>query len=186
MSTGMETGSLAEWAGAFAAIIGTFISLFALWYAHKANETAEATRKDTREASEKALALEAQREKRLVAGSLQAWWARAELDEAEGWGVVVSNLGPTRSVFREVEIAVDGNKYSDSILLEVVPPGQFFVESVHDGWSLPRPINTEEYDSLTKSHFHRIRSIRFTDQLGTKWTWNPTDGPTETRQSSGQ
>ncbi len=175
----MELGTLAEWAGAIAAVIGTLISLFALSYARKANETAEATRRESQAANKEAHDLEAQRDKRLLAGSLQAWWAKKH--DENTWGVLVANLGQAGTVFRDVTITAKVNEYRKVLDLQVVPPGLLFVESTAagSGWGLPAAVEPHECDYLAKSSKHEITRIDFTDQLGVHWSWDPDRGPTE-------
>lgn len=57
------------------------------------------------------------REKRNMAGSLQAWWAK----HGDDWGVIVSNRGPAATVFHDVAIRCTGNHYGTAITFETFP-----------------------------------------------------------------
>lgn len=184
----LEIGSLAEWASAVAACISIPLTILALLLAHKANTTAEESRREMRDSSKEALRLEGERERRdlereqrALAGVLQAWWAQAPDDgKFHQWGVIVSNESAYASVFYDVVIHVEGCLAQGLPLaslqarMKVVPPGRFFIEASNDEhpWMLPLAIDSsQEYRAVTKSENHKIVRIDFTDSLGSRWKW---------------
>ena len=207
---GLQVGSIAELVAAIAALASTILSIVALTIARAANATSEAARhesqkaaaeaaelernrdarfedqaKEARAQSEKALALEATRDRRLMAQSLQAWWAKSGTDAFEQdktkkdtWGVILSNEGPGASVFYDVEITTTG-KYR--IMMASLPPGRYFVKSRSGppyGWDLPVHVDPvgSPYIAITLGTKHRVHAIAFSDAMGMRWNWKPETG----------
>lgn len=120
-----------------------------------------------------------ERERRLIAGSLQAWRAT----DGERWGLVISSSSRDSSVFHDIKIIAPANRTGATaegcmpISIEALPPGQYFVEArASRGWGLPDPITPDsapEVVPVTKSTKHHVASIEFTDHLGTWWRWEP-------------
>lgn len=167
---GNEFGSWAEWVAALAAIVGLFLSIFALKRADEANTTADLTRREAAEARSAEAAhgaareremkrkederdkrerarddRELEREARQLAGAVQAWWVAEPDGNGPGqdrWSVLVCNEGLAGSVFHDVHIMVSGNRYKDEIVIETLPPGRYYVPSVAapKGWDLPRQV----------------------------------------------
>ena len=84
------------------------------------------------------------------------------------------------AVFRDALIHLDGNIHADTLRMEVVPPGQFFVETAshanfRHGWELPCPLITFKTPLLpiTRARKKHIKSIAFVGQLNTHWEWTP-------------
>lgn len=181
----MELGSVAELIAAAAAIVAAGVSIQALRLARNSNMTAEAARREAKESAEQALALETrtterleESERRLLAGSLQAWWVADISLTKPVWGLLVSNTGPAATVFHEVTIKVTDSTNNQPLSIETVPPGRIFVESKYGGgWELPKAIRRmSNYEPITRSRTHNVSQIRFRDPLGTKWDWTPQGG----------
>ena len=126
---------------------------------------------------------EVERERRAMAASIQAWWVCSE--DSKTWGVVVAN-STTGAVFRDVLIHLDGNIHADTLKMEVVPPGQFFVETASHAnprlaWELPCPLTTFKttLHPITRGKKKQIKSISFIDQLNSHWEWTPESGLTK-------
>lgn len=115
------------------------------------------------------------REKRNMAGSLQAWWAK----HGDDWGVIVSNRGPAATVFHDVAIRCTGNHYGTAITFETFPPGVYFVKSGDKNrkWGFPIHVATlDNYESILKSPDHKVEQVRFSDPAGETWEWTPKTG----------
>lgn len=147
------------------------------------DEHQRALDKELREREAKRDQREEDRERRSMAASVQAWWMCS--DDKKTWGVAVSN-STTGAVFRDLIIHLDGNIHSNDLKMEIVPPGQFFVETAPHGnpkvpWELPRPLtsHTNELRPITRGRKKRIKSISFVDQLNTRWLWTPQNGLTK-------
>lgn len=124
-------------------------------------------------------AREQERERRLIAGSLQAWWAT----DGERWGLVISNSSRDSSVFHDIKVTAPVNR-SDAttedctpVSIEALPPGRYFVEARGSRrWGLPEPITPDSAPGVvpvTRSTKHHVASIEFTDHLGSRWRWEP-------------
>jgi len=161
---------LSEMLGAIAGIVGTVLSIFALKTARDANATSKAT-------SEGIAARESERDQRLLAGRLQAWWAIQKGDGPNIWGVMISNESSLASLFHDVQISTVSNNVPGEISIKTLPPGRFFVGrdfAKNHPWSLPLPLaEGDVYEPVTSSENHSITRLAFTDQLGTKWAWTP-------------
>ena len=126
---------------------------------------------------------EEDRERRSMAASVQAWWMCS--DDKKTWGVAVAN-STAGAVFRDLIIHLDGNIHSDILKMEIVPPGQFFVETVphkspRGSWELPCPLTSHksQLQPVTRGRTKHIKSISFVDQLNTRWLWTPQNGLTK-------
>lgn len=164
----IQFGSVAELIAAAAALASTVLTIFALRIALAANATADKAQRETGER-------EQARDRRAVAGTLQAWWAVVD----QTWGVVVANSGPTPAVFHDVQITVTGNALTTQpISIACLPPGLFFVESTAP-WQFPTATTLEQTTAVTRSTKHDIQRIEFTDPIGTRWAWTAPDGLVE-------
>lgn len=189
----MDSGSLAEWVAALAALASTVLSIAALRLARQANETANRVRDDTIEREEKTNLRERRRDqrendrdRRVLAGGIQAWWAVDEQETPERWGVLISNDGSSPSLFQDVTLSVEGNRNSNVITIATLPPGKFFVasngrlNSEGFAWDVPRYVpDIAALTPITKSKKHIVSEISFTDPLGARWTWTAEGGLTE-------
>lgn len=177
---GMELGSLADWVAAVAAAFAAWFGVQALKTSREANATAEQAREDAQAQAEREQARELERDRRAVAGSLQAWWVTDQSSEKARWGVILSNASPVPSVFHDVELEVKGNKKSSQIRVATAPPGQYFIESNKESanaWEFPRAVaDPTALTPLAKSSTHTVTRITFTDQLGTRWCWTAKSG----------
>ncbi|MFD2674718.1 hypothetical protein [Gulosibacter bifidus] len=169
-SLDLQIGNVAEIIAAVAALASTVLTIVALKIARAANDTAEfaAAQAEKREHS---------RDRRHLASALQAWWVAAD----ERWGVFVSNRGTTPTVFHQVEVSVRGNSYNtEPIRIECLPPGDFFVESTTP-WPFPVLIDdAKNLSPIMQTKKYAVESIRFTDPLGVRWSWDPKAGLQET------
>lgn len=174
----MELGSLAEWCGAIASIVtGIFAILFA-WMANreakKANDEAAKANEATKVAQEQAMSLEKERDLRLAAGNLLAWWVVCDGNE---WGVLVTNTGANPSMLQDVAVRVSGNE--NRIRASVLPPGAYFYSSPIDRgpWGVPEIVTVyKRYEPVTNSPNHEVEEITFRDLLGSSWVWDPRNG----------
>lgn len=113
------------------------------------------------------------REKRNMAGTLQAWWAKHDND----WGVIVSNRGPAATVFQDVAISCVKTFHGVAITFETLPPGVYFIENKSRGWGFPVHVDSlENYESILKSPDHKVENVRFIDPAGQAWEWTPQSG----------
>lgn len=148
----------------------------ALSLSRQANQAAKEANAMVRESERRA-----EREfRRLMAGTLQAWWVRVcASGSEEEWGVMVRNGSGDSTQFLDVGIDVEGIKGETSgIRIANVPPGEYFVKNEGgSAWGLPRVLSRdEEVNPIMKSKNHRITAISFTDQLGIRWQWDPKTG----------
>lgn len=195
---------MADWVGALAGIAGTGFGIVALWFAKEANTTAAAVRDEARDAAEKSLAIETERDsralrlekeakereleqeqrenerdQRILAGSLQAWWVKEETGGGSKWGVLLSNDGAATSVFHDVHLKVDANRYTKKIDIKTVPPGRYFIQSVatDKGWEFPEAVaDSSTLRPITQAGRYSVNEIQFTDPLGTRWAWTAGSG----------
>lgn len=205
---GLDLGTWADWVAAVAATAGTVLSIFAIKFALAANRTAERTRQEAKDASDASAvrererddrdrerarqarmrdeerdARERDRERRELAGSLTAWWAADREAEGRRYGVVVSNRSTTNAVFHDVDVRVSGFRGTEhSIHMNVVPPGQFFVQQGQSNGrstlaKIPLPVRPSEVlDPFTVANDRSVVAIEYADSLGTRWRWTPSGG----------
>lgn len=172
-------GSIPEW---IAAILGSGLSFVAVYLAWKANKTAEAANLRFDESEQR----NEERERRSLAGSLQAWWVAEQ--PSKRWGVLVVNESGTPNMFQDVEIHVmhtlsrDRAPKADSFSIKVLPPGRMFVPfkgpvSGGKNWELAKSIKKEcTYEPIASSGRFLVLMIEFTDQLSNRWQWSPKEG----------
>lgn len=189
----LAVGTWAEWVAAFAAIAGTVLSIFALKFALAANQTAEQTRKEAKDATEASAARESARdtrdryrERRELAGNITAWWAADRDEEARRYGVVVSNQSAVNAVFHNVDVRVKSSKGDEhTVHLNVLPPGHFFVQQTFENGratlsKIPLPVRASDVlDPFTVARDRSIVWIEYADGLGKHWKWSPANGLTE-------
>ncbi|WP_295782739.1 hypothetical protein [uncultured Microbacterium sp.] len=186
----VDLGSVSDCVAAVAAVAGSVLSVWALRFGLAANRTAEQTRQDAKAAADAAEARErdrdaadAERDRRLIAGSVAAWWAADRSEEPLRYGVIIANQSAALSVFYDVDVHVTppaGGKHV--IHMNVLPPGQFFVQHrigyPRSTWErLPVPVrSTQILDPLTVAGDRSVDLVEFSDGLGTRWRWRPREG----------
>lgn len=204
-----SVGTMGEWAGAVASVAGLVLSVVALVVSKRADLASENARRalqklelerDERQREYQALraaTLEeqnrrdearAQREadeaSRNVARAVMAWWV---YDDEHCWGVLVSNDGRSAGTLHDVRIEATAKGLDKTpIRFGILPPGQFFVESVKTpfnghssttGWAYPRPVrDAGAYSSVVNSSWHQVTCIQFGDPVGGRWEWSLADG----------
>jgi len=189
----LDWGTAADWVAALAAVLGAWLSALALRHALAANRTAERARLDAKSASEASDArerardeIDRDRERRALASNVAAWWAADREEEGRRYGVVISNQSSTSAVFYNVDVDVVGRGGARHVIhMNLLPPGQFFVEQTFDNgqarWErIPRLVNHDDVlDPFTVAGDRSIARIDYADGVGTRWTWNPTTGLSE-------
>lgn len=192
---GFELGSISETVAALAAVAGSVLSIFALKFGLAANRTADQTRREAKDANDAGArreqardAADLERDRRLIAGSLAAWWAADRSEVGRRYGVVVSNQSPTASVFYDVNVHVTGRVGGSHIIhLTVLPPGRFFIPQSILGtratWDrIPLPVLASDVlDPFTVARDRSVDVIDYADGLGTRWRWSPDGGLDEVR-----
>ena len=187
---GVEIGSLSECVAALAAVAGSILSIVALQFGLAANRTADQTRREAKDASDASAqreklrdAADVERERRLIAGSLAAWWAADRSEDNRRYGVVVSNQSTSAAVFYDVDVHVTGRVGGAHVIhMNVLPPGRFFVPQSASGprvaWErIPLPVLASDVlDPFTVAQDRSIDAIEYADGLGTRWRWTPEEG----------
>ncbi|MGQ4543801.1 hypothetical protein ACUH97_04190 [Dermabacteraceae bacterium P13088] len=174
-----------------ATIASAVLSAKALATARDANKNANRAHLENQEIEKERDLREQERERRLIAGTLQAWWAcHEEVVNGEikrRWGVVISNEGSVSSVFHDIQIDVTFSLSSDNCPVSILtmPPGLYFVQRNVNGkgenaghpWKLPEKVSdSSNYHPITKGKNHSVDAISFTDQLGAHWKWDARNG----------
>lgn len=119
------------------------------------------------------------RERRELAGQLQVWWVtyRETPNSQEEWGFMVENKGLNTCVYRNVEIVHMANGHSNVTPIEVIPPGTYFVQNIMACRRvLQVVVDPTKYSPVSISKSHIIKSLQYTDALGTRWCWTPESG----------
>lgn len=144
----------------------------------EANDIAKRSRDESRQFMEAQEDFERQREHRIVAGCLHAWWGHREEEGRTPWGIVVTNQGPYSAIFRDVKIDVIDRGISKSIYMKVAPPGRYmFTCNGNDSFDFPEAISdTDLMRPISKSSKHAVTSIQFKDQINCRWLWTEQDG----------
>ena len=124
-------------------------------------------------------------ERRLKVAGVCAWWAKRESFGQETWGVVISNKGTSAGMHHEVVVYTESRWDKYPLHLDVLPPGQYFVESIADRkWGLPESLDSADtYAPIIRSGTHSIKQILFKDSLGDPWCWDPVTGIHEAKSA---
>ncbi|WIM68249.1 hypothetical protein QP027_02275 [Corynebacterium breve] len=192
----MELGTLGEWAGAVASAVGVLISIVAFKRSKSAEDAAERAnmqtaalekQRDEREEEwrEELRRKEEESELKRVAGSVHAYWATRKNGDSSVWGVVVANTDTYAVAFHNVKINARSRVEKDSIELELLPPGKFFIESLagksqsveNKDWGFAASVESgQQYEPVLNAKLFSIERIEFQDRLNVSWCWTPEQG----------
>lgn len=178
----MDVGTIAEWVGSVASIAAAVVSVFALIVAMKANahakeanSTSQATLTVSNQTRTDALE-DAERKRRFeTASQLQAWWAATS--DGKQWSVMIVNGSSGAGVFRDITLTSSDLNRTYVTPIPMLPPGTYVLKPEENGKGIPQPVDpAERWQPLTRSRKHVVRSIEFTDPIGTSWRWDTEAG----------
>lgn len=185
----MEIGSLAEWAGAAASAVAIILAMKANRIASQANESVQKSENERMlyqqqqdaklaQAEEERRRIDSQqleatqrKERRELAGVLQAWWVKPRDFPKRKYGFILQNEGAHSGVFRDV-VVKHSSKHGYGVMeIEVVPPGTYFQQNAQ---TLLEPVeHLFGYDPVAHSEKFEIIEVAYTDSLGDRWIWTP-------------
>lgn len=159
MGDELTIDGLVEWVGALAACLTAVAAVFAAFQ----YRLERGRRRDEldRAAKDQALGFSA--------------WAVSDRRSPLKYGVVASNR--SRSTFHDVRIdAVLFGEQLPKVELNVLPPGDFFIEFNQDAWEWEFAVSCAEHGGhlrpYTRTGRYRVRSVNFMDNCEATWKMN--------------